>query len=128
MFLSAESASIVDVEKPVSETACEPKARTDTRSAGGLAAMKACAAAVAWGSAGPFIDAERAIAITTLFDAPTFVASTPATGAAVCATPGATEAGDGGATGPLPRGNPAVSTALTSPAANAAGTRIRAAS
>ena len=63
---SAESASIVAVEKPVRETADDPNARTETRSAGGLAAINARAAAVASVSAAPVIDCERSIAITTL--------------------------------------------------------------
>ena len=85
---SADSASVVDVEKPVSENAVDPNARTDTRSAGGLAATNARAAAVAWSSAWPAIDRERSMAITTLFEAPMLVAVSPATGAPFCVKPG----------------------------------------
>ena len=114
---SADSASVVDVEKPVSENAVDPNARTDTRSAGGLAATNARAAAVAWSSAWPAIDRERSMAITTLFEAPMLVAVSPATGAPFCVKPGACDVVDGASTVTLMRGNSLVSTAFTSPAA-----------
>jgi hypothetical protein len=63
------------------------------------------------------MDCERSIAMTTLLDAPTFVASRPATGWPFCVSPGAVVEVDGASTVSLMRGNSPVSTAMTSPAA-----------
>ena len=71
---SAPSASIVDVEKLVSVSACEPKATTPIESLGGFEVTNASAAWLASRSDRPAIERERSIASTTLFERPRFEA------------------------------------------------------
>ena len=75
----APSASIVDVEKPVSPIACEPNATTSIASAAGLVVTKASAAAEASAIDGPAIERERSTASTTLAALPRLVAVAPLT-------------------------------------------------
>src|SRR3972149_83195 len=101
---SAVSASIVDVEKPVTATASCPKGAPAIRSAGGLAPMKARAAAVASSSACPFIERELSTARTTLFARARFCASKPATAWPFSSSEGGCCDGGGAATRARPPG------------------------
>ena len=74
IVLSAMSASIVDVENPVTIWGEVAKVAMAIRSPGGLARMKERAAAAASASGLPFIDWDRSTASTTLFARPRFCA------------------------------------------------------
>ena len=76
--LSAVSALIVAVVKPVSATVSVANVVIAIRSAAGFASMNARAAAVASASGWPAIDRERSMTSMTLFARPRFSAESPA--------------------------------------------------
>ncbi len=79
----------MDVEKSVSMTGLVANVATAIRSAAGLAATNARAAATAFVSGSPFIETDRSTARTKLRARPMFSASSPATARPFSVTVGA---------------------------------------
>ena len=92
IWLSAVSASIVAVERPLSSIGRRPNSTTAIASGAGFAATKLLAAAAAAVSGLPAIDCESSTASTTAFARPRFSASSPTTRWPFSVTTGVAEA------------------------------------